>query len=336
MNPAAKYPIGPFVELGRILQQELDEGRLDPVIRRATEANCWFTAESVAFAIRAICSDMLQPELLETWLRPYQKQGTKTVRRVGIIMAGNIPLVGFFDLMCVLLSGHGCLYKPSSKDSVLIDHIAELLTGIDPSLPLQRMNGKRPDAVIATGSDNTNRYFRTIYHDMPALFRGSRHSIAVLTGDETPADLTELRQDIFTYFGMGCRNVSQLFLPRNYDTEPLMRALQKGPVTHPPYLHNYRQAFALNTMQGKPFTDGGFFLLREGGEPAQTVSELACTRYDSLSEVEDWLSGYDSRIQCVVSDRIRHPRRVRFGQAQHPAPTDYPDGIDVMKFLLEL
>lgn len=173
MNPAAKYPIGPFVELGRILQQELDEGRLDPVIRRATEANCWFTAESVAFAIRAICSDMLQPELLETWLRPYQKQGTKTVRRVGIIMAGNIPLVGFFDLMCVLLSGHGCLYKPSSKDSVLIDHIAELLTGIDPSLPLQRMNGKRPDAVIATGSDNTNRYFRTIYHDMPALFRGA-------------------------------------------------------------------------------------------------------------------------------------------------------------------
>ena len=99
MNPAAKYPIGPFVELGRILQQELDEGRLDPVIRRATEANCWFTAESVAFAIRAICNDMLQPELLETWLRPYQKQGTKTVRRVGIIMAGNIPLVGFFDLM---------------------------------------------------------------------------------------------------------------------------------------------------------------------------------------------------------------------------------------------
>ncbi|MFQ8806833.1 MAG: acyl-CoA reductase [Alistipes indistinctus] len=143
------------------------------------------------------------------------KAGNKTVRRVGIIMAGNIPLVGFFDLMCVLLSGHGCLYKPSSKDSVLIDHIAELLTGIDPSLPLQRMNGKRLDAVIATGSDNTNRYFRTIYHDMPALFRGSRHSIAVLTGDETPADLTELRQDIFTYFGMGCRNVSQLFLPRN-------------------------------------------------------------------------------------------------------------------------
>lgn len=251
-------------------------------------------------------------------------------------MAGNIPLVGFFDLMCVLLSGHGCLYKPSSKDSVLIDHIAGLLTGIDPSLPLQRMNGKRPDAVIATGSDNTNRYFRTIYHDMPALFRGSRHSIAVLTGDETPADLAELRQDIFTYFGMGCRNVSQLFLPRNYDTEPLMRALQKDPVTHPPYLHNYRQAFALNTMQGKPFTDGGFFLLREGGEPAQTVSELACTRYDSLSEVEDWLPGHDSRIQCVVSNRIRHPRRVRFGQAQHPAPTDYPDGIDVMKFLLEL
>ncbi len=267
MNPAAKYPIGPFVELGRILQQELDEGRLDPVIRRATEANCWFTAESVAFAIRAICSDMLQPELLETWLRPYQKQGTKTVRRVGIIMAGNIPLVGFFDLMCVLLSGHGCLYKPSSKDSVLIDHIAGLLTGIDPSLPLQRMNGKRPDAVIATGSDNTNRYFRTIYHDMPALFRGSRHSIAVLTGDETPADLAELRQDIFTYFGMGCRNVSQLFLPRNYDTEPLMRALQKDPVTHPPYLHNYRQAFALNTMQGKPFTDGGFFLLEKAENP---------------------------------------------------------------------
>lgn len=118
--------------------------------------------------------NMLQPELLETWLRPYQKQGTKRSGGWESSWRGNIPLVGFFDLMCVLLSGHGCLYKPSSKDSVLIDHIAELLTGIDPSLPLQRMNGKRPDAVIATGSDNTNRYFRTIYHDMPALFRGSR------------------------------------------------------------------------------------------------------------------------------------------------------------------
>ncbi len=251
-------------------------------------------------------------------------------------MAGNIPLVGFFDLMCVLISGHDCLYKPSSKDSILIDYICKLLSEIDPSLPLQRLNGERLDAIIATGNDNTNRYFRALYHNMPVLFRSSRYSIAVLDGDETQTDLEGLRQDIFTYFGMGCRNVSQLFLSRNYDVEPLIEALQKHPITHPPYLHNYRQALALNTMQGRSFTDCLFFLLRESREPSQMISELTYTYYDALPEVDNWISEHNDQIQCIVSNHISYPRWIHFGQAQHPTLTDYPDGIDVMKFLLDL
>ena len=328
MNPAAKYPIGPFVELGRILQQELDEGRLDPVIRRATEANCWFTAESVAFAIRAICNDMLQPELLETWLRPYQKQGTKTVRRVGIIMAGNIPLVGFFDLLCVLASGHACRVKPSSKDTVLIGYVVDLLRTIDPAIPLRMAEqGERPDAVIATGSDNANRYFRMLFGGIPSLLRGSRQSVAVLSGRETAAELSGLEEDIFAYSGLGCRNVSLLFLPRGYMPELRCTALNEK------YRRNYLRERALLRMRRMPFVDlDGAVLCEDRSFPA-ALSRIHYTFYDSLADVEAWLAAHDDRLQCVVSQCVRHSRRVAFGRAQHPGLTDYADDVDTMRFL---
>ena len=328
MNPAAKYPIGPFVELGRILQQELDEGRLDPVIRRATEANCWFTAESVAFAIRAICNDMLQPELLETWLRPYQKQGTKTVRRVGIIMAGNIPLVGFFDLLCVLASGHACRVKPSSKDTVLIGYVIDLLRTIDPAIPLRMAEqGERPDAVIATGSDNANRYFRMLFGGIPSLLRGSRQSVAVLSGRETAAELSGLEEDIFAYSGLGCRNVSLLFLPRGYMPELRCTALNEK------YRRNYLRERALLRMRRMPFVDlDGAVLCEDRSFPA-ALSRIHYTFYDSLADVEAWLAAHDDRLQCVVSQCVRHSRRVAFGRAQHPGLTDYADDVDTMRFL---
>ena len=328
MNPAAKYPIGPFVELGRILQQELDEGRLDPVIRRATEANCWFTAESVAFAIRAICNDMLQPELLETWLRPYQKQGTKTVRRVGIIMAGNIPLVGFFDLLCVLASWHACRVKPSSKDTVLIGYVVDLLRTIDPAIPLRMAEqGERPDAVIATGSDNANRYFRMLFGGIPSLLRGSRQSVAVLSGRETAAELSGLEEDIFSYSGLGCRNVSLLFLPRGYLPELRCTALNEK------YRRNYLRERALLRMRRMPFVDlDGAVLCEDRSFPA-ALSRIHYTFYDSLADVEAWLAANDDRLQCVVSQCVRHSRRVAFGRAQHPGLTDYADDVDTMRFL---
>lgn len=334
MVRTAKYPINTFIELGRQLTAALDNGELTPVIDQAIAENVWFTPESIEYAIRAICNDMLQPTKLEQWLAQYPVPATSVRKKVGIIMAGNIPLVGFFDLMCVLLCGHICLYKSSSKDQVLTDHIVQMLQKIDPDLVLHKLAANDTlDAIIATGSDNTNRYFRSEYHDIPALIRGSRHSIAVLSGDESPADLQKLGDDIFTYFGLGCRNVSQIFVPETYDIKTLVAVLQKRCITFEPFLHNYRQTRALNQMLNHRYIDGGFFVLCEGEEPSNRISEITLTRYHTLTDVETWIQQHDNKIQCCVSTCIHHPRTVTFGQAQHPTPEDYPDGIDVIKFL---
>ena len=330
----AKYPIQTFIELGRQLTVSLDNGELTPVIEQAAKENVWFTPESIEYAIRAICNDMLRPAQLEQWLAHYPGPTNSIRRRVGIIMAGNIPLVGFFDLMCVLLCGHICLYKPSSKDRVLIDHIVQMLLHINPELSLHKMEASDSlDAIIATGSDNTNRYFRSEYHDIPALIRGSRHSIAVLNGEESFAELQKLGDDIFTYFGLGCRNVSQIFVPATFDVTSLIESLKKHRIAFPPFLHNYRQARALNTMLNRNYIDGGFFVLREGDEPSNRISEITLTRYNTLTDVESWIKQHDNQIQCCVSTCIHHPRAVAFGLAQHPTPEDYPDGIDVINFL---
>ena len=187
--------------------------------------------------------------------------------------------------------------------------------------------------MIATGSDNTNRYFRTRYDGIPALFRGSRISTAVLTGRETPEELSGLWDDMFRYFGLGCRNVSRLFVPQNYDVGQLAAALSRRPLTLAKYVHGYRQARALNLLLGTAFTDGGFFMLRETGEQGHTLGEISYTRYSDFAEVSRWLEDNDEKVQCVVTSALLHSRRAEFGDAQHPRPEDYPDGADVIDFL---
>lgn len=331
-----KYDIKPFVELGERLSRGLSEGRLDEVIARSTQQNAWFTDASVRMAIGALCSDMLSPKALEDWLLAYAGHTLSAGKRVGIVMAGNLPLVGFADLMCVLLAGHRAWIKPSSKDRVLTEYIGGLLLEIKPSYTIEPLEDRQPDAVIATGSDQTRLHFQQRYAGIPALLRGSRHSIAVLSGSETPEQLDGLSTDIFSYGGLGCRNVSRLFLPRDYPLDELTDRLKRHPVRHPKYLNAYRQAKAVLTLGGEPFTDGGFFLLCEGEPPVQSVSVLSYTRYDRPDEVEQWISGHDGQLQCIVAATGEHPRRVGFGRAQHPRPQDYADGVDVMEFLIRL
>ena len=195
------YRISPFVELGRRLARQLAGGELDAVVARAIAENGWFTRQSVAQAIEAICTDLLDETVLRDWLARYPRPDASAVRRVGIVLAGNIPLVGFFDLLCVLASGHACRVKPSSKDTVLIGYVVDLLRTIDPAIPLRiAEQGERPDAVIATGSDNANRYFRMLFGGIPSLLRGSRQSVAVLSGRETAAELDiPLREGVYFY-----------------------------------------------------------------------------------------------------------------------------------------
>lgn len=328
--------IMPFVRLGQELERRLDSGELDGAIARSMEDNRWFTRESVGHALRAICTDMLREETLRRWIGRYSGCPAARPARVGLIMAGNIPLVGFSDLLCVLACGHECLVKVSSKDRAMTGYVIRLIREIEPGFRIGEIGDTTPDALIATGSDNTRRYFESMYPGIPALLRGSRLSAAVLAGDESDEELRGLRDDIFLYYGMGCRNVSRLFVPRGYDFGRLCDILRQRPVTHFPYLNNYRQAKAVRTMEDSAFIDGGFFLLAEKEAGTDNLSEIVYAYYDDPDEVREWLAVHDDRIQCVVGRSVRHPRRVGFGQAQHPTPWDYPDGVDVVDFLLRL
>ena len=299
------------------------------VIRRAAAENGWFLPDEIIRAVEILRCEMLDASKLERWAASCPRNPhPKTVL---IVMAGNIPLVGFFDLLCVVAGGHACRIKPSGKDSVLMTHVVDLLREIDPTLPIGVWDGvTAPDAVIATGSDNANRYFRTMFAGVPALLRGSRHSVAVLSGKETPADLAALEEDLFAYSGLGCRNVSLLFLPQGL--EPRLEM----PQVNAKYRNNYLQQKALLEMQGTPFVDLGSAVLVEQLAFPNALSRIACTHYDSLEEVAEWLAEHDDELQCVVTECLPHSRRAAFGQAQSPSLTDYPDDRDVIAWLATL
>ena len=267
---------------------------------------------------------------LRAWLAPYRVP-VAVPRDVLVIMAGNLPLVGFFDLLCVVASGHRCLVKPSSKDRVLIGYAIDELKRIDPATRVGYYDDAlTPDAVIATGGDNANRYFRARVPGIPALLRGSRQSVAVLSGHETPEQLAGLSDDVFAYSGLGCRNVSLLFLPGG--CEPMLAP----PPMSPKYHNNYMQQRALLTLQGRSFRDCGGALLLPMRDFPPALSCIAYSHYERADEVSAWLEEHDSEVQCVVSDCLQHSRQVPFGRAQSPALTDYPDDRDVMAFLAGL
>lgn len=315
-----------FVTLGQRLADFGQTPQTAAVIRRAVAANPWFLPQEIIQSVDVLRSEMLDRQRLEAWAAAYPS--TRTSKRVLVVMAGNIPLVGFFDLLCVLVSGHECWVKTSSKDTALMSYIVDLLKSIDSEVPLRITDSEvRPDAVIATGSDNTNRYFRTLFGGIPSLLRGSRQSVAVLSGEETPAELNGLEEDIFAYSGLGCRNVSLLFLPRGF--LPALRCT----AVNPKYRNNYLQTRALLRMQGVPFIDLDGALLREERSFPTALSCLHYTFYDTPDEAEEWLASHDGELQCVVSRCVQHSRRVPFGAAQHPLLTDYADDADTMRFL---
>lgn len=325
-----KHPVELFSELGRRLRDFGSDASTRPIIRRACEANGWFTPDDIRRAVAALCDEMLQPHLLEAWLRRYPLP-VSTPRRVLVVMAGNIPLVGFFDLLCVVAAGHRCLVKPASKDRVLMEYVVGLLHELDPETAPELYDGcSSVDAVIATGGDNARRHFKARYAGIPTLLRGHRQSVAVLAGNETAEQLAALADDIWAYSGLGCRSVSMLFLPEGYDP-PL-----EMPAVNDKYRNNYRQTAALLEMTGQPYRDlGGAVLVEQPTFPTH-LSRIACARYRSPGEVEAWLADHDAELQCVVSACVDHSRRVGFGRAQAPSLTDYPDARDVMRWLAAL
>lgn len=324
-----KNAIDLFTELGK----QLAVFGLDKASQRAAELaqteNGWFAAGDIRRAVKALADGMLERGRLAAWLSHYPVPVAEPLR-VLVVMAGNIPLVGFFDLLCVVAAGHRCLVKPSSKDRPLTEYVVGLLREIDPhaAVGFAEGAGAEADAVIATGSDRANRYFRTRYEGIPALLRSSRQSVAVLTGRESERQLAGLADDLFAYSGLGCRSVSLVFLPRGSEWLPT------PPRMNPKYYRNYLQTKAVLTMQGIPFRDLGTALLVEERAFPTSLSCIDYAYYDDMAEVEAWLAEHDHELQCVVSECLDHTRRTDFGCAQNPSLTDYPDDKDVMKFLV--
>jgi hypothetical protein len=304
---------------------------------RAALTNNWFTREFIQLATTAIAGGFLTKDILEQWTAPYHLPDTPTVvRKVGIVMAGNIPLVGFHDLLCVFISGHHAVTKPSSRDEVLIRHLADKLIDWDPRAGhlisfAELLKGC--DAYIATGSNNSAGYFDYYFGKYPHLIRRNRTSVAILTGDETPEELDRLADDVYLYFGLGCRNVTKLYVPEGYNFEPLLRRFDKYNYLgdHHKYKNNYDYNLALHLLNKKPYMSNEALLLVEEEAIFSPISQLNFGYYSGEPAVLAAQLAENAQVQCVVGKT-----NIPFGQAQQPGITDYADGEDTLAFLKNL
>lgn len=323
-----------LAKLGEYLQANTGEWQLTK--ERASRNNAWFTLDYIALATDNIVQEFLQPEKLEKWIARYQVPAeNKAPKKVGIVMAGNIPLVGFHDLLSVFIFGHTAHIKLSSKDDVLIPHLVNKLQEWDDRLADRFVFSeiiKGCDAYIATGSNNTGRYFEYYFSKYPHIIRRNRTSVAVLDGTETAQELTLLAGDIQTYFGLGCRNITQLYVPEQYDFIPLLEALKAYDfvIENHKYKHNFDYHLALLIMNSKYYMNNGTVILAENISPFSPVSQVHYQYYSNIGEVGEKLTNSDD-IQCIVGHDY-----TGFGAAQRPTLTDYADGVDTMAFLEKL
>jgi hypothetical protein len=327
---------GAFVQLGEILGKWAINGHT-----KFTEAyihNNWFTEENIRKALTA-WSNQLTSHKLDQWTNDYSFDDV-TPKKVAIIMAGNIPLVGLHDLICVLLSGHKAIVKMSDDDAVLTKLVINELIGINPEFKESIMISEERlpkdfDAVIATGSNNTNRYFEYYFRNKPHLLRKNRNSVAVLTGNETPEDLQKLGDDIFAYFGLGCRNVSKLYVPMGYDFTLFFENIEshKDLIHHNKYANNYTYHKAIFLMNLTKHLDNGFLIVKSDEAIASPLSSIFYQEYDKMEDVNTLLENRKEEIQCVVGKLNGY---IPFGKAQSPELSDYADGVDTMAFCLSL
>lgn len=310
---------------------------LQEAIEKASYSNAWFTIENILFALET-WAELLRQENLADWLAPYPLKQNK-VKTVALIMAGNIPLVGFHDLLSTLISGNRALIKPSSNDPHLLRFVAAFLQNEYPGLDgyIEFASGplKGFDAVIATGSDNTARYFDYYFGKVPNLIRRNRNSVAVIRGDESEADLKALGTDIFRYFGLGCRNVSKLYVPEGYSFDRFFESIQEfeGIGMHSKYANNYDYNKAVYLMSDFPFLDNGFLLLKEDQGFGSPIGVLFYQTYNQGSPSRTVPSSDNPGIQCIVGNR-RDLGEIPFGNSQYPGLAEYADGVDTLNFLL--
>jgi len=317
------------------------------LLRKAAEnantRNPWFTHEQIKYALNNL-GQALTGQNINNWLKDYSSgiTGVSRIKTIGVVMAGNIPSVGFHDFLCVLLCGYKLVAKLSSSDDQLIPAFAEILKSVDPDWnnKIEFTTGKLEnfDAIIATGNSNTSKYFEYYFGRYPHIIRKNRNSIAIITGDETDSELTSLADDILLYFGMGCRSVSKILVPDGYNFDRLFKAFNKyeGYINHHKYRNNYDYNKSVMMVGQVPFIDTGLLLLKEAESLASPVSVLHFEYFHSQHDAEADLKNLGETIQCVICKNPLTISAFLPGQSQSPALWDYADQCDTMEFLLSL
>jgi hypothetical protein len=322
-----------LIQLAKYIEEKGEE--LQTVKEKASIHNAWFIPEFIDRALDNICTQFLQAGKLEKWASHYHLDDNIGGKNIGLVMAGNIPLVGFHDFLCVFMSGHNQVIKLSSKDDILLKHLVHKLNEFD-SETKQAVSFaemlKGCDAYIATGSNNSARYFEQYFSKYPNIIRRNRTSVAVLTGKENEAQLKMLSDDIHLYFGLGCRNVTKLYVPRGYDFVPLLGSFDRYKyfADHNKYKNNYDYQLSIALLNNVYYMTNGSTLLIEQDAVFSAISQLNYAYYDDPETLLTELS-QNTDLQCIMGYG-----GISFGQAQNPGLMDYADGIDTMQFLLGL
>lgn len=337
-----------FALLGEYLRNALNNSSVNDVVTRRDQSllnelidnqhkiNPWFTSENVRRALTAIAGELTVENLIK-WTDSYPELSKKiNPSKIGVIMAGNIPLVGFHDFLSVLISGNIVIAKTSTKDSELIRYLGNVLCSINPGFANRIVFTEGVlndfDAVIATGSDNSSRYFEYYFGKYPNIIRKNRNSIAIIEGNESDTELEALGSDIFSYYGLGCRNVSKIYIPEGYDFVKLSSKWDNysGVITNIKYANNYDFNKAVYLVNKEAFHDTGYLLLKEESKISSPVSVLYYQFYESQDAIRQQTELLKESIQCVVGRS-----GIPFGKAQSPHLWDYADGIDTIEFLLK-
>jgi len=343
-----EHTIKAFAALGiafsEMLKKEQEpEGEFSVIAAKAEAKNPWFTKASVYNSFESLASMLLETNL-RTWVLNYNFQDANhKPKTVAVVMAGNIPMVGFHDFLCVMMSGNALLCKLSSKDDVLLPFVFKKLIEIEPQfaerIKVESHILKDFDAIIATGSNNSSRYFDYYFRKYPSIIRKNRVSIAILDGTETKEELDGLTKDIFMYFGLGCRNVSKLFIPSDYDVVRLLSHfdLYEEARKHFKYMNNYEYNKSLYLLNQEAHLDNGFVICKEDSRFFSPIAVVYLEKYNDIRNLDNWIETNKENIQCVVTKTKQiKSSSVELGQSQNPKLWDYSDNIDTMKFLKTL
>lgn len=328
-----------FAKLGERIKN-IGEEEFEILSSSVKNNNTWFTPEQTKNALQAL-SVNLSIQHLENWLKPYDLKPIDKIKSIGIMMAGNVPAVGFHDLLSVLMVGHKACVKLSSTDQILINWLIKELIIFEPRfepLIITEEMLKSKDAYIATGSDNSARYFEYYFGKYPHIIRKNRTSVGILDGNEKPVDFRNLGKDIFQYFGLGCRNVSKLYVRDEKSLIEFLDAIAefKDVANNHKYHNNYEYNKSIYLVNNDPHLDNGFLLLRESITLVSPIAVLYYEIYEDLEQLNNRMNEEREKIQCIVSHQSWYPGSLEFGSAQCPTLGDYADGVDTIQFLQNL